>query len=186
MDRGRLGDARRGPFFHVLLGLGIVVWWVSCWALLVPTSAQAQGSVSRRGGEFGLGLIIGDPTGISGKYFLSQELAIDGALGFGFIGGRHTKLQSDLLWHFGVQRWPAAGLDLYVGVGPTLAFHDHHHHNDDHHNNELWIGVRGPFGAALSFNNAPFDVFLEIAAELWLVQHANLDLDAALGVRYWF
>jgi len=164
-------------------------------ALLVqgvtPASAAAQSraSVSHREGDFGLGLIIGDPTGINGKYFLSQELAVDGSLGFGFIGGRHTKLQFDFLWHFGLERWPAAGLDFYVGVGPALAISDGHYHYDRNHahdHGDLWIGARAPFGASLTFTKVPFDIFLEIAAELWIIDHAVLDLDAALGFRYWF
>ena len=145
-------------------------------------SAQAQ-SVSHGGNEFGLGLIIGNPTGISGKYFLSREIAIDGAFGLGVIGGEHLRIHGDVLWHFGITQWPAAGLDLYVGVGPVLGSHNH---NNNNNHDSLWVGARGPFGASLTFNGAPFDIFLEIAANLWLVEDVRFDLDAALGGRYWF
>lgn len=161
------------------IGLMMLAWTVTSQA--APASAQ---SLAHRGGDFGLGLIIGDPTGVNGKYFLSSELAIDGAIGFGVLGGHHTKLQADFLWHFGVDRWSAAALDLYLGVGPALAVHDHHDHNHDHGN--LWIGARAPFGASLAFSKVPLDVFLELAVGLWLVEHLHTDLDAAIGVRYWF
>ena len=149
-------------------------------------TAEAQ-SVSHGGGDFGLGLIIGDPTGINGKYFLSPEIAIDGSLGFSFIGRDHIQLNADFLWHFGIQRWSAVSLDLYLGVGPILGIVDHDDRRGRNYGDGgLWIGARGPFGASLSFNSVPIDIFLEIAAALWLVQDVDLDLDAAVGVRYWF
>ena len=161
--------------------LRVVAVVVPLWVGLgVSGAAQAQ-SGSHGANEFGLGLIIGNPTGVSGKYFLSREIAIDGALGLAFIDGEHLRLHADVLWHFGVAQWPAAGLDLYVGVGPVLASHHHRRDNDG-----LGLGARAPFGAALTFTGAPIDVFLEIAADLWLIDHVHLGLDAAIGVRYWF
>ena len=44
---------------------------------------------------------------------------------------------------------------------------------------------RAPFGLAMMFD-APFDVFLEVAAGLWLVEKVGFHLDAAIGGRYWF
>jgi hypothetical protein len=136
---------------------------------------------------FGLGLIIGDPTGLTLKGFLTPETAIDGAVGIGVLGGDDLHVHADFLWHFQVQRWDAAALQLYLGVGPELGLHNHpdppppHPDNHDH----VFIGVRGPFGLAVMFN-APFDVFLEVAAGLWLVQDVRFHLDAAIGGRYWF
>jgi len=135
--------------------------------------------------NFGLGLIIGDPTGLSMKGFLTQDTAIDGAVGLGVLGGDTLHIHADFLWHFEVKRWDAAALQLYLGVGPKLGLvgHPHPHPPDDHH--RLFFGARGPFGLAVMFN-APFDVFLEVAAGLWIVQEVRFDLDAAIGGRYWF
>jgi hypothetical protein len=38
----------------------------------------------------------------------------------------------------------------------------------------------------MAFVNAPFDVFVELAAGLWIVEKVKVDLDAAIGGRYWF
>jgi hypothetical protein len=140
--------------------------------------AHAQ---SERG--FGLGLIIGNPTGVTMKGFLSKETAIDGAVGFGVLGGEGLHVHADFLWHFEIKRWDVAALDLYLGVGPMLGFHGHPHPRDDH--GRVFIGARGPFGLAVMFN-APFDVFLEVAAGLWVIQDVRFHLDAAIGGRYWF
>lgn len=134
---------------------------------------------------FGLGLIIGDPTGVTMKGFLTPETAIDGAVGFGLLGGEDLHVHADFLWHFEIKRWDSAALSLYLGVGPELGFHFHDHPNgrDDH--DDVRIGARAPFGLAMMFD-APFDVFLEVAAGLWLVEKVGFHLDAAIGGRYWF
>ena len=143
--------------------------------LAMPARAEATDP-----GGFGLGLIVGDPTGVSMKGFLSQDVAIDGAIGFGILGRGHFMAQADMLWHFDIQRWPEMALDLYLGVGPRVGIRDRR--RDD----ELLIGGRGPIGIALAFSGAPFDVFLEAAAGLWLVERFGFDVDAAIGARYWF
>ena len=48
------------------------------------------------------------------------------------------------------------------------------------------IGARAPFGLALMFSEAPFDVFVEVAAGLWLVRKVSFGVDVAIGGRYWF
>jgi hypothetical protein len=148
--------------------------------LSVPQRAVAQSDHT-----FGLGLIIGDPTGLTLKGFLTQDTAIDGAVGIGVLGGDDLHVHADFLWHFEVKRWDSAALLLYLGVGPELGLRGapHPHPPDDH--DHVFIGARGPFGLAVMFN-APFDVFLEVAAGLWLIEDVRFHLDAAIGGRYWF
>ena len=148
-----------------------------------PSAARAQPA----GGDFGLGIIIGDPTGLSGKGFVSETNAIDFAVGFGFIGGDHLHVHADYLWHFDIKRWSSAQLDLHLGVGPKLGMHFH----DDgpgRGRDDDWVGIgaRGPFGLTMRFFEAPFDIFVEIAAGLWIVPDPDFDLDAAIGGRFWF
>ena len=145
--------------------------------------ACASSAAAQRGGDFGLGLVIGDPTGLSGKAFVSETNAIDFAVGLGFIGGDHLHVHADYLWHFDVKRWPAEQLDLYLGVGPKLGIGFGHGAN---HGDRVGLGARAPFGLAMRFLEAPFDVFVEVAAGLWLIPDPGFDLDAAIGGRYWF
>jgi hypothetical protein len=164
--------------------LGVLSLLLAALGGLVPAAASAQAHDR----DFGLGLIIGDPTGVSGKGFLSEEMAIDGAVGFELINGDRIGLHMDVLWHFPIEQWENAALDLYLGVGPTLGFHDRGRgrDRDDDDDDHIHIGARGPFGLAVMFNPARFDVFLEVAAKLWLVEDVDFDLDAAIGGRYWF
>jgi hypothetical protein len=150
---------------------------------LIAASAPAAAQDDR---DFGMGLIIGDPTGLTVKGFLSPETAIDGALGFAFLDGDDLSVHADFLWQFPIKQWENAALDLYLGVGPVLGFHNHdggpNHRDDD----RIRIGARAPFGLAVMFRPARFDVFVEVAAKLWLVDRVHFNLDAAIGGRYWF
>jgi hypothetical protein len=135
--------------------------------------------------HFGLGLIVGHPTGLSLKGFLSPDTAIDGAIGFG-DSFRHLHLHADYLWHFEVQRWEATHLQLYLGVGPELQVHTRPGPGPREGGRaDFFLGARAPFGFSLMFG-APFDVFAELVAGLWFFEDPRVHIDAALGARYWF
>jgi hypothetical protein len=155
--------------------------------------AAASSARAQRGGDFGLGIIIGDPTGLSGKGFVSETNAIDFAVGLAFIGNGHLQVHADYLWHFDIKRWSSAQLDLHLGVGPKLGLRVGDRDGPPgsgpgRGRRDGWVGIgaRAPFGLTMRFFEAPFDVFVEIAAGLWLVPKPDFDLDAAIGGRYWF
>ena len=79
-------------------------------------------TVGAAANEYGLGLMLGNPTGLNGKYWMDDTTAIDGGLAFSF--GSHTdlSLHSDYLLHnksaFFFQDDHA--LDLYYGLGGRI------------------------------------------------------------------
>jgi hypothetical protein len=164
-------------------------------ALLLMISAgsfaQANRQVESLPGErrFGLGLIVGEPTGISAKYWTSGKNAL--AFGVGWQGGSVVRVRrfdgwyytgtrfhfhTDYLWHDfnairSTERFP-----LYYGVGALLATGGV---------DPGVFGVRGVFGIAW-LPRAPLDVFLEIAPTLQIAPGTWLGFGAGLGVRYFF
>ena len=52
--------------------------------LLLLSLLAAPVAAQNRSGDFGLGIIVGDPTGVVVKYFASEAVAFDAA-----IGGRY-------------------------------------------------------------------------------------------------
>lgn len=169
----------------IALGAGIAV--VVLGSTLAPTPAHAAG------GDFGLGLIIGSPTGIAGKYYLKQAHAIDFAVGGTLVGSRGLGVHADYLWHPVVlAREAAFDLALYAGVGARLIDHQRRNRDDDFH-----VGARLPVGVDFDFlkGSIPLDVFVEVAMVLDFVidddeydDHDDLDVDlnAGLGARYFF
>jgi len=93
-------------------------------------SAPPQTTIERidLGHRLGAGLIVGEPTGVSLKYFLNDEAAIDDAIGWGFHHETDLYLHSDFLWHWNdFYSVPEGRLSLYFGAGVRVKYRD----NDD-------------------------------------------------------
>ncbi len=140
-------------------------------------------------GTFGLGIILGEPTGVSAKLYLSDDTAVDAAIGSAFVG-RGLHVHADFLWHPWLLSANARSfvLPVYLGVGGRILRHNRSNGNpDDSH-----LGVRGVGGVVFDFVHAPIDVFIEIAAVLDFRSGAGdhdgaaLDINGGAGVRYYF
>ena len=94
----------------------------------------------------GLGVIAGEPTGISFKTWIDQRSAIDAAMAWSMDGDPDLHIHGDYLWHF-FDPFPVerGQLPLYVGVGLRMRFDDD---NDDDR-----FGVRIPVGIAVDILN---------------------------------
>lgn len=140
-------------------------------ASLVPSAAGAEG-------PFGLGIILGEPTGISAKAWMGSETAIDAAAAWSFTGDPSFHIHLDYLVHFFSRLDVDRGtLPLYVGIGGRVKFKD---------NADDLIGVRIPLGASYLFADAPIDIFLEVVPLMDLAPKTKFRLNAAIGFRYFF
>lgn len=146
--------------------------------------------------SFGLGIMLGSPSGLNGKLYLSDDTALDFGIGsyddFGDDRGLH--LHASVLWHPVVLASPDPfELPLYLGIGFRYLDHDDFFFDGDDDDHEH-LGVRAPLGLMLDFNRVPIDIFLELALIIDLVtiddrdgsDHGRTDLDATLGLRYYF
>jgi hypothetical protein len=57
------------------------------------------GSLNAQPSGFGIGVILGEPTGLSAKYWISPYCAIDGALAWSLDKKSRVQIHSDYLWH---------------------------------------------------------------------------------------
>src|SRR5690606_19289039 len=122
------------------------------------------------GGPLGLGILLGDPTGFTGKYWMDQRSAADFGLAFDF--GDYFVIYGDYLYHFpgalGAASKFAKELTPYVGIGGMIAFssHDHPHRHHDHDgffhdtDSSVGLGIRIPFGIEWRPSDAPIGVFV--------------------------
>ena len=164
-----------------------------------PRPARHRRSSFVANKTFGLGLMLGSPSGLSGKYFVGRSTAIDfGIGGVGCCRGRRgVELHADYLWHpFVLTSTPAFELPLYVGIGGRYYSYSWRH--NDHYHDGSALGARFPVGIAFDMNRTPFDIFVELAlvADV-IVDHdpytdgfdrdgLYIDVDAAVGFRYYF
>jgi len=155
---------------------------MSRWAL-VTVFLLAAGPARADGGPFGLGLILGSPTGISGKLYFNKANAIDFAVGEAFANERGFHVHVDYLWHpVMLTQDEAFYLPLYLGIGGRIL------DRDTHAGSDLHVGVRAPLGVLFDFKRVPLDVFLEVALVVDLIKDDSdiVDLNAGVGVRYYF
>ena len=128
-------------------------------------------------GNFGLGLVGEDPSGLTFKYKMSEQQALDFRFGLGFRFDNAFLVQVNyLISPFMLTQNGDFKLPFYIGGGGTLfIFGDN-----------LGLTGRVPIGAAMELSAIPIDIFLEIAPQLALIPNVAVGVDGAVGVRFWF
>lgn len=133
--------------------------------------------------DFGLGIIIGSPTGISAKYGLSQNHAIDGALAWD-LSENHIHLSSDYLWiKRGGLNLEQVALDWYFGVGGRVVVYNRPKNSRD---DDYAIGVRGPIGVGYTFKDPRIEIFGELALIMNLIESTSVNIEGGIGARFHF
>jgi len=133
--------------------------------------------------HLGLGLIIGEPTGLSAKLWTSSVTAFDMGLGWSVRnlnnGEQATKIHIhiDYLRHAFNAIQTTEKLPLYYGFGGKFIGGD----GDDGS-----LAIRGVLGLAWQPHQTPLDVFVELAPTLQVVPSSTFGVDAAIGFRYFF
>lgn len=129
-------------------------------------------------GDLGVGLSLGNPTGLSVKYWLDDTEAIGGGLGWALSGHDDFQVHADYLVH----RFDIVGTEeeagrapLYYGIGARI--------KDERH--DTAFGIRIPLGISYMFAEQPFDLFAEIVPVVDLAPDVDLDLDIAIGFRFY-
>jgi len=149
------------------------------WLVLLIVVVAAATTPARAAGPFGIGIQVGEPTGITAKYFLSGNNALQGAAAWSFSDEGNFHLQIDYLYHFvAIFEGDDKGRPIpwYVGIGGRYKTRDN---GDDE------IGIRVPLGLAFDFADR-FDVFGEVAPVLNLAPSTKVKFNGALGVRIYF
>jgi len=128
----------------------------------------------------GVGLIVGEPTGISIKKWLDNTHAVDGAVALSLANDDSFQIHGDYLFHNLDESLNPPELKgsapWYYGIGARLRTS-----NGDTH-----LGVRVPLGISYLFADSPLDFFAEVAPVLDLAPEVALDLNGAIGLRYYF
>lgn len=156
---------------------GLVCWAVLGMALSMLLPSYGYGASS---GDQGVGVMLGNPTGVSGKFWLDDRVAIDGAFGIaqGELDTHVTLLLHDeqLLKTLGIQKTSSAKvLPVYIGAGPRILFDD-----------DTEVGLRVPLGLSYFPDKSEWEFFGELAPVIRFTPSSGLDLDFAVGARYYF
>jgi hypothetical protein len=164
-------------------------------SLLAAIAGSAKATEVGYGRKFGLGVVLGDPTGLTAKWWIAPTNALDFGLGlwgygvnnrcfndgtcrgYGYRGGTFNM---DYLWQSNIVRGQAQ-LDWHVGIGGRSIW------VNDCLGDCFAIAARSPIGLDLMFNNPGFlELFFEIAPAFYVVPGFGFDIEGGLGVRFYF
>lgn len=140
---------------------------------------------------FGLGFIVGEPTGISFKSWVSENRAVDGAAAWSLGRGSAFNLHVDYLFHANNAIHVSRGkMPIHYGPGVRLRVWSdgRYWRGGEWHstNGNIDLAARFPVGLTYQFENAPLDAFIEAAPCIGILPETYFDAGGGLGLRYWF
>jgi hypothetical protein len=136
-------------------------------------------NLSAEPGGFGIGIYLGEPTGITAKLWLSTESALDVCAAWSFIDLHNITFHifGDYLFHIhDLFNVPSGTPSFYCGIGGRIIILTE----------KIIIGIRIPVGIAYFLEKPPLEIFMEIAPLMEVVPATMFTISAGIGVRWFF
>ncbi|MFP4013820.1 MAG: hypothetical protein ACLFVQ_07035 [Chitinispirillaceae bacterium] len=123
--------------------------------------------------RFELGVVLGQETGVSGKYWYTPRTAVDASVAWAFGDEGLLAVNSDYLLHPLFFSLYEGDLPLYIGVGGGIRISD-----------DWFARVRLPIGLEYLFPGFPLSAFAEIVPAVEVLPETGLDLTGGVGLRF--
>ncbi len=135
--------------------------------------------------EVGVGVFLGQPTGLDLKLDLARRSALDIVIGWEYFDdGRDGYAHLTYLVGLGAARGRSVLIPFRLGIG-VAAYGGAGDFGD-----EVNIAVRAPFEVGIRFRSAPIEIYGEIALKLTLLDENenddDIDFDGGIGMRIYF
>lgn len=136
--------------------------------------------------EVGVGLFLGEPTGLDLKLDLQRKTALDFVIGWHDFDddGRDGYAHLTFLVNLANVHGRSVVVPFRLGVGGAV-FDDNDNFGDD-----INIGVRAPFEVGIRFRGTPLEIYGELAILIVLLDENNnrddVELDGGIGLRVYF
>jgi hypothetical protein len=126
---------------------------------------------------FGLGVILGEPTGISFKLWRARNIAYSGAVAWSTENKNDVlHIHADVLMHmYNFIEVEQGKVPIYFGIGGRTKFEDDNR-----------FGARFPFGLSYEVEKYPLDIFFEIVPVFDIFPNTELNINGGIGIRYFF
>lgn len=143
----------------------LIAIFAVCFLLSAASAAQPA--------KAGVGLMLFEPSGLTGKLWLGGTTALAGGIGWSAEKDHYLHVHADFLF----LRYRLAGdanldLDLYLGAGGKIIFRDF---------DNAWVRV--PVGVDFLLRKSPFNFFFEVVPSF---NFSEVNLFGAIGFRYIF
>ncbi|MCC6477119.1 hypothetical protein IT157_08690 [bacterium] len=137
--------------------------------LILVSAAHAE----KNRDEFGLGLVVGEPTGLNAQFFWDRAASVDVTAAWSW--SEWLLLSADFQMYDYVMDMPREW-KWYYGFGGYLSVDD----DDDNR-----FGVRVPLGLRYSIPYTIMDVWAEAAPGMELAPDTKVSVQAGLGLTFW-
>lgn len=130
--------------------------------------------------NFGIGTALGDPDGISYKYWLEESSALSGLVSFSISeNNSHFYTHLDYLRHkfYDELDWEEGRVYYYYGGGIGYEWLDW--------NNDDLVTIRFPSGLGFDINELPFDGYLELAPTFNVAPEFRFTFVGNFGFRFY-
>lgn len=147
-------------------------WTISLLLIFLFLSLSMASHAQTGSGDIELGVLIGEPTGISVQVWQSRNRAIDGAVAWSFEDDENLHIHSDYLFYDPLEA-DTGVFSFYYGLGARALLTD-----------DPRFGARFPIGLHYDFYENPFSLFFEVAPILDLIPATEFTVNGGIGVRY--
>ncbi|MBU0692400.1 hypothetical protein KKH18_11390 [bacterium] len=138
-----------------------------CFSCFIPALHAADKN------EIGLGIVLGEPTGLNTQFFWSNNSAVDVTAAWSL--GDWLTLAADYQIYNYLADLPRE-YKWYYGLGTYATFPD---------DKDLTFGVRVPFGIKYHIPYTSMDTWVEAAPGLELVEDTEAIIHAGVGITWW-
>jgi hypothetical protein len=135
-----------------------------------------QSSAFKPEDGFGIGFVLGTPSGLSASLPIGTGNAINGVLGYEIGNTANLYLQGDYVWiQDGLIPVESGKISIYYGPGAFAVLAK-----------SSAAGIRAVVGIDYRFQEIPLQAFLEVGPGINIVPNTVGVLGAGLGLRYYF
>ena len=124
-------------------------------------------------GNAGVGLILFEPSGLTGKLWLNRSAAVAGGIGWSAEKDHYLHIHADFLFlRYSLTSDANLDLDFTLGAGGKIIFRDY---------DSAWFRV--PLGIDFLLRKSPLNFFFEVVPSF---NFSDIKVFGAVGFRYIF
>ena len=148
---------------------------------LILFLALTLSSVALAEGPNGVGIVLGEPTGITFQHKINAERFMDFTFAYDW-DDEEWMLMGDYKVHLPTLFGSGVPVMPYIGGGLFL----HIEGEDKAHKDDVVIGLRIPFGVDWKVPDTSFSLFGEVAPGMEFIPKTDAEIQAGVGGRFFF
>ncbi len=129
-----------------------------------------------------VGAIIGDPTGLTLKYLIKPDRYLDAVLAYNTGSATGIYIRGNYIVEFPKFRTlDGLPMNWYYGIGGRV-----YSRTNSKDENKTYLGPEILLGTGIFTGSIPVEIYLEGGLVMNLTPSTSADMDAGVGIRYWF